>query len=137
MEDDGNNCSLSRRGKARVPALTDPTRLAAYKDALRNWNYTDFIQFDLTEQAYRWVQRELGNMALKEIGRLMHEYVDAGGEIDEVPETRPEWSDRYECHFDLRFKIQDIPVYLETRLNYRLPLVADESWILVVNVHAR
>jgi hypothetical protein len=26
-------------------------------------------------------------------------------------------------------------VYIETRLNYRLPVVVDESWILVVNIH--
>jgi hypothetical protein len=26
---------------------------------------------------------------------------------------------------------------VETRLHYRLPVVADESWILVVNIHAR
>ncbi len=119
-----------------VPRLTDPTRLAAYTDALGNWKVTDYIQFDLTEESYRWIRRELDNIPLKEIGRLMCEYVAAGGEIDEQPETRPEWSDQYEFHYDLRFTIQDRPVYIETRLNYRLPLVPDESWILVVNIHA-
>ncbi|MCI0463154.1 MAG: hypothetical protein L0Z62_39915 [Gemmataceae bacterium] len=119
-----------------MPPLTDPTRLAAYRDALGNWKVTDYIQFDLTEEAYRWLRRELDNISLKEIGRLMCEYVAAGGEIDEQPETRPEWSDEYEFHYDLRFTIQDRPVYIETRLNYRLPLVPDESWLLVVNVHA-
>jgi hypothetical protein len=67
----------------------------------------------------------------------MLEHVAAGGEIDEVLETRPEWSDRYEFHYDLRLRIQGKNVYIETRLNYRLPLVADESWILVVNVHGQ
>lgn len=74
-------------------------------------------------------------MALKDIGRLMFEYVDAGGKIDEVPETRPEWSDLYEFHYDLRPTIHDKPVYIETRLNYRLPVAADESSITVVNIH--
>lgn len=115
--------------------LTDPTRLEAYKDALANWNFKDYIQFELTETAYAWVTRELGNISLKELGRLMHEYVAAGGEIDEVRETRPEWSD-YEFHYDLRFTIQDKPVYIETRLNYNMPVVLDESTILVVNIHA-
>ncbi|MBI3411560.1 MAG: hypothetical protein HY040_24795 [Planctomycetes bacterium] len=56
-----------------MPPLTDPDRLAAYGDALQNWNVTDYIQFDLTEQAFRWVRREFGNISLKENGRLMHE----------------------------------------------------------------
>jgi hypothetical protein len=120
-----------------VPPLTDPDRLAAYRDALGNWNVTDYIQFELTEQAHRWIRRELGDITLRDIGRLMHEYVAAGGEIDEAPETRPEWSDLYEFHHDLRFTIHDQPVYIETRLNYRLPVAPDESWILVVNVHER
>jgi hypothetical protein len=120
-----------------VPPLTDPDRLAAYKDALNNWNVTDYIQFELTEQAYRWIGRELGGIALKELGRLMYEHVAAGGEIDEVAETRPEWSGRYDFHHDLRLTVRGKPVYIETRLHYRLPVVADESWILVVNVHER
>jgi hypothetical protein len=67
----------------------------------------------------------------------MFEHVSAGGEIDEVRETRSEWSDEHEFHHDLRLTIHDTPVYIETRLNYRLPVAADESWILVVNVHER
>jgi hypothetical protein len=125
----------SRLGEVSVAQLTDPNRLAAYTDALGNWNVTDYIQFELTEEAHRWIRRELGNIALKEIGRLMFEYVNAGGRIDEVPEIRPDWSSLYEFHYDLRPMIRGKPVYVETRLNFRLPMVADESWILVVNVH--
>jgi hypothetical protein len=119
-----------------VAALTDPTRLEAFKDALRNWNVTGYIRFELTETAYKWVRRELENITLKEIGRLIYEYVESGGEIDEVRETRPEWTDEYDFHYDLRFKIQDKPVYVETRLHCRMPLKPDDSWILVVNIHA-
>ncbi len=116
--------------------LTDPNRLEAYKDALSNWNFGGYIQFELTQTAYEWVRRELDNVSLKEIGRLMYEHVEAGGEIDEVRETRPGWSDEYEFHYDLRFTIQNRPVYIETRLNYKLPVVPDDSTILVVNIHA-
>lgn len=119
-----------------MPRLTDPDRLFAYMDALRNWSITDYVQFDLTEQAHGWIRRELGNVTLKDLARLMHEHVANGGEIDEVRETRPEWLEESEYHFDLRIPFQDIVVYVETRLNYRLPVVADESWILVVNIHA-
>lgn len=118
-----------------MPPLTDPDRLAAYRNALGNWNITDYIQFELTVQAHRWIRRELGSVTLKDIGRLMFEYEKAGGEIDEVAETRPEWWNDYEFHHDLRLTIQGKAVYVETRLNYRLPVIADESWILVVNIH--
>ena len=55
-------------------------------------------------------------------------------EIAEVAETRPEWAD-HAFHYDLRFTINDKRVYIETRLHYREPFAADESWILVVNIH--
>ncbi len=116
--------------------LTDPTRLEAYKDALGNWSFAGYIQFELTETAYEWIKRELNGILLKEIGRLMYEHVRAGGEIDEVRETRPEWSGEYPFHHDLRFAIQDRAVYIETRLNCQVPVVPDASSILVVNVHA-
>ena len=117
-----------------MSALTDPDRLAAYKDALRNWAVRGYILFELTEQARQWVQRELG-VGDKEIRRLMHEFVDGGGEIDEVAETRPNWIDKWEFHHDLRFSIRGHSVYTETRLVFRLPLVPDDSRILVVNIH--
>jgi hypothetical protein len=67
----------------------------------------------------------------------MYEYVTAGGEIDEQAETRENWSEQHEFHHDLRLSINNKPVYIETRLNYRIPVVLDESWINVVNIHER
>jgi len=119
-----------------VPRLTDPIRLAAYREALGNWAVRGYVQFDLTEEALRWVESELSNRPLIEIGRLMYEHVAAGGEVDEVKETRPEWLD-HEFHHDIRLTIRNKSVYIETRLIYREPLLADESSILVVNIHAR
>lgn len=119
-----------------MPPLTDPTRLDAYRDALQNWKYTGYVQFELPDEAYRWIRRQLGAITLRDLARRMHEYVASGGVIDEVRETRPEWSGQYEFHHDLRLEVEDQSVYVETRLNYRLPLIADESWILVVNIHA-
>lgn len=107
--------------------LSDPDRLVAYRDALGNWAITGYVQFELTEQAHRWVRRELGEVTLKELSRIMFEYVNAGGEIDEVVETRPEWSGEYRFHHDLRVAIGAVSVYIETRLHYRLPVVAGES----------
>jgi hypothetical protein len=67
----------------------------------------------------------------------MFDYVNLGGDVDEVRETRPEWWGVYEYHHDIRLTIGNKSVYVETRLCYRLRVVADESWILVVNIHER
>lgn len=116
--------------------LTDPNRLAAYKDALGNWKYEGYIQFELTETAHKWFRREFNNLTLKEIGRLMFEYVTSGGDIDEVRETRPEWCN-FDFHHDLRIPIKGKTVYIETRLFCSDPFVAEDSTILVVNIHER
>jgi hypothetical protein len=76
--------------------LTDPERLLAYKNALSNWAFERYVEPELSDQAYRWIREQLGEFEIKELYRLMHEYVEAGGQIDEVRETRPEWSDAFE-----------------------------------------
>lgn len=119
-----------------MPPLTEADRLAAYKDALKNWNFKGYIQFELTEQSLQWIRKELPGVLLKEIGRLMFEEINGGGVIDEIPETREGWAELFEFHHDLRLTIQNKPVYIETRLNYHLPVLPDESWILVVNINA-
>ena len=116
--------------------LSDPDRLFAYTDALANWASHGYVEFNLSEDSYRWVRREFDAITLREIARLMHEFVGIGGDIDVVVERRPEWSDKFEFHHDLRFEIHDKNVYIETRLHYRLPVKPDASWILVVNIHA-
>jgi hypothetical protein len=118
-----------------VAPLTDSDRLNAYKDALSNWQLAGYIEIEPNEAAYLWLRRELDGVSTRELGRLMYEYVLNGGEIDEVPEKRPEWASDYEFHYDLRFSIQDKPVYVETRLKFRPPFVRDAAWILVVNIH--
>ncbi len=119
-----------------MASSTDPTWLQAYRDALCNWAYAGYIQFELSEQSYRWIRTELEGISTREIGRLMYQYVVLeAGEIDVQAEKRPEWSDRYQFHYDLRFTIQHKRVYIETRLHYSIPFIPDQPWILVVNVH--
>jgi hypothetical protein len=115
--------------------LTDSDRLNAYKDALKNWQFAGYIEYELNETAYRWLRSELDGVTTRELGRLMYDHVLNGGEIDEVPERRPEWTGNYEFHYDLRFSIQGKLVYIETRMKFRPPFVPDAAWILVVNVH--
>lgn len=118
-----------------MPPLTDPERLAAYKDALGNWSFAKYIHFELTKQSDDWIRLKLGPVPYRELGRLMNEYVKEGGTIDEQPETRDRWRGEYDFHYDLRFSIEGVPVYFETRLIFESPFEPDEPWILVVNVH--
>jgi len=114
--------------------LTDPHRLSAYSDALQNWSFDGYVQFDLTESAYEYVVNELG-ITLNELRSLLNQHVTNGGEVDEVVERREEWSSDHEFHHDLRLQIGDRNVYVETRLFYKIPVQPDDSWILVVSVH--
>ncbi len=116
--------------------LKDEDRLRAFRNALSNWSYTGYVCFDLNETAYKWLRTKLDGVTLKELSRLMWEFVESGGAIDEVPECRPEWRDDFEFHYDLRFNIEGQRVYVETRLRYRPPFQPDEPSILVVNIHA-
>jgi hypothetical protein len=116
--------------------LTDRERLEAYRNALSNWRFEGYVRFNLSRQAHDWIRRELLNIPVRELAQLMHEHVESGGTIDEVRETRVEWSGKHQYHYDLRFVILSKPVYFETRLICRLPYVPDEPRIEVVNVHS-
>lgn len=113
--------------------LSDPVRLKAYRNGLANWRFKGFIRW--TEQALRGLRRELESTSAMDIGRLLYEYASAGGEIDEVAETRPEWS-QHAFHYDFRIEVEGRAVYIETRLYFDDPEDSDDPWIHVVNLHA-
>jgi hypothetical protein len=64
----------------------------------------------------------------------MHDFVAAGGIIDQQAETRPEWT-THDYHFDLRIPLSGRVLYIETRLIYRKPDDPDDPRIHVVNIH--
>ena len=111
--------------------LTDPTLLRAYQNALRNHRFEGYVNW--TEVAAQWVRRELERLTTTRVAELMHDFVMSGGEIDQVRETRPEWSE-HEYHYDLRFQIAGRRVYLETRLLFDDPTDPDDPVILVANM---
>jgi hypothetical protein len=113
-----------------MPPLTDPERLRHYKHALRLWHVTGYILF--TPRAQSWINRNLSGVTAREVGRLMNEYVRAGGVIDEVQERRPEYSE-HEHHHDLRLRVHGREVYIETRLIMERDV--DDTVIQVVNIH--
>lgn len=114
-----------------MPPLTDPKRRRHYCEALKQWNWSGYVTW--TQQAEEWVRENLPGVTPRGVSRLMWDYVRVGGEIDEVPERRPEWSE-HEFHHDLRLQIAERAVYIETRLLMNERDIAD-STINVVNIH--
>src|SRR6266516_863475 len=88
-------------------------RLRCFRNALRNWNFEGYVRFK--PLAARWLATELPGFSLREVARSLQLHVEAGGEIDEQPERRPEYA-HYEFHYDLRVKIGERRVYFETVL---------------------
>jgi hypothetical protein len=112
--------------------LKDPERLRCYRNALKNCNYDGYVEFK--ERAWSWLLAAFPGCARREIAKLLHEYIEGGGEIDEQIETREEWK-QHQFHHDLRVRIRGRPVYFETRLIYRKPDDPDDPIIHVVNAH--
>jgi hypothetical protein len=118
--------------RSPVARLTDPERLKCYLNALSNWRYTGYVQ--LTDFAEREFKRLGLGIEVRELQRLLAEFVERGGEIDQVEETRPEWRD-WDYHYDLRLTISGRKLYVETRLLYRDANDPDDPVIIVVNIH--
>ncbi len=117
-----------------MATLSDPERKKAYEDALSNWSYHDYVEFELNESAYKYLREELG-LTTTELKELMWEFVKSGGDVDEVRETRRPWCEDHEFHHDLRFDVGRKRVYVETRLHFSPPFKPDESTITIVNIH--
>lgn len=115
-----------------MPPLTDPIRLKAYRNALANHRFGGYVVWK--DVAADWVWENLTGLQPSEIAYLMHRHVEAGGRIDEVVETRPEWED-YEFHYDLRLVIKQRRIYIETILIFKDPDDPDDPWIEVVSIH--
>lgn len=112
--------------------LTDPERLQCYLNALANWRFEGYIRLTpFAEEAFK--RLKLG-MPERQFRQLLYEYVQRGGEIDEVKETRPEWSD-WTYHYDLRPIINGRTLYVESRLDYKDPHDPDDPLIVIVNIH--
>jgi hypothetical protein len=116
-----------------MPLLTDPEKLTCYKNALANWRYDGFMTF--TKDAMRWLHQKMPSWSTREIAKLLYEYVAAGGEIDQQPETRDYWKTLHDYHYDVRVLIAGQLIYFETRLSYRDPSDPDDPLIDVVNIH--
>ena len=89
------------------------TRLQSYRNVLQNWNVEGYIEFK--ERPAEWLRVELAGYSLREIKRLLFEHVKQGGKIDEVVETREDYTS-FQFHYDLRIPIEGRRIYFETIL---------------------
>ncbi len=109
--------------------LTNAELLAKFRHALREWNCTGYITWKSV--AHEWVEKNLEGLTTRALGEEMSRHVGAGGEIDEVKESRPEWSDR-QFHYDFRIPIEGRLLYIETILIEDDP---DDPIVHVVSIH--
>ncbi len=114
-------------------------RLRCYRSVLRNEaartvaRDPDYVVFKKRPQ--QWLRSELAEYTLREICRLLHNYLESDeGKIDEQKETRPEYA-HYQFHYDLRIAIGGRRIYLETVLEFEDAHDEDDLTIVVVNVH--
>ncbi len=115
-------------------------RLRCYRNALRNeasrfarFPGADSVYVSLKRHAQEWLRSEFAEYSHRNIIRLLHVYVEAGGVIHEVVEKRPEYV-HYEFHYDLRVPIGGRPVYFETTLSCEDADDPDSFTIRVVSV---
>jgi hypothetical protein len=109
--------------------LNDTQLLIRLRSALANWHITGYI--DWKDTTREWVKTNLGARKLRDLAKLMPEYVESGGEIDQVPERRPEWND-HDFHYDLRLPISGRLLYIEMLLLDRDPT---DPILYVVSIH--
>lgn len=112
-----------------MPPLTDPNTLSQFRRVLANWRYTGYVT--AKDVAVDWIADELGGLTLKDIAKAMHDYVHSGGTIDQIPETRPEWS-AWPFHYDFRLLVGWRDVYIETILQDDDP---NDPTLHIVSIH--
>jgi hypothetical protein len=109
--------------------LTDPTVFAKIRHALSEWNCTGYITWKSVARA--WVEKNLTGFTTRAIDEELFRYVEAGGVVDQVRETRAEWSE-YRFHYDFRIPIAGKQFYVETIL---VEVDPNDPTIHVVSIH--
>ena len=109
--------------------LNDLEILAKFRHALQLWRFTGYITWKAT--AHEWVEWNLEGWATRALGEEMSCHFDTGGEIDQVRETRPEWSER-SYRYEFRIQIGDRLIYIETILVEDDP---NDPTVHVVSIH--
>ncbi len=109
--------------------LSDAHLLGCFKGVLCNWYVTGYVT--VKRVAEDWAAKNLPDFTLKALAKLMHEHVEAGGEIDQVREKRQGHTDR-EHHYDFRLAWVGRLIYVETVLVDDDPT---DPTIRIVSIH--
>ena len=109
--------------------LTDPESLAKFQYALSQWQFTGYVTWKPI--ARQWLEQNMEGMTTRSVSEEMFHFFAAGGEIDQVRETRPQWSE-HRFHYDFRMEIGGRLLYIETILVEDDP---DDPTIYVVSIH--
>jgi hypothetical protein len=112
-----------------MPPLTDAAILAQFRMVLTEWNCTGYVT--AKEVARHWIASNLGGLNLKAVAKAMHDFLAAGGVIDQIKETRPEWN-MWPFHYDFRLPLAGRSVYIETILQDDDP---NDPTIEIVSIH--
>jgi hypothetical protein len=127
LADEGLAGPLLQRN--RIARLTDPQTPAKLQHALSQWQFTGYITWKPI--ARQWLEQNLEGFTTRSVGEEMWRFSAAGGEIDEVHESRPEWSG-HRFHYDFRIDIGGRLLYIETIVVEDDP---DDPTIHVVSIH--
>ena len=109
--------------------LTDPEILTKFQHVLSQWQFTGYITWKPI--ARQWLEQNLEGFTTRSVGEEMFRFFAAGGEIDQVRETRPRWSE-HRFHYDFRMVIGGRLLYIETILVEDDP---DDPTVYVVSIH--
>jgi len=96
-----------------MPPLTDPTILAQFIAVLGSWRITGYVT--AKDRVLEWIGNNLSGLTLKDVAKAMHDFVQNGGIIQQIPERRPEWN-TWPYHYDFRVQFGTRLVYIETIL---------------------
>src|SRR5262245_40083893 len=108
-----------------MPPLTDTVIVAQFRAVLANWNYTGYVR--AKDVALEWIADNLNGLTLKDVAQAMHGHVQRVDVIDQVPETRSEFSE-WPFHYDFRLQLAGRMVYIETILRDDDPKRSDHSY---------
>jgi hypothetical protein len=112
-----------------MPPLTDAGIIAQFRAVLANWNFTGYVT--AKDVALEWMANHLTGLTLKNVARALNDSLQRGDVIDQVAETRSEWS-MWPFHYDFRIGLAGRDVYIETILVDDDP---SDPTIHIVSIH--
>jgi hypothetical protein len=116
-------------GVKKMAPLSDPVIFAKIRNALSNWRYIGYVTWKPIAKA--WVDLNMDGMTTRFVAEMMFEHVVSGRVVDQVKETRSEWSEQ-QFHYDFRIPIGNRIIYIETIL---IEDDSEDPIIGVVSIH--